>query len=93
MHLLEIRQTLKDTSVENHIYDNSRIIRQLETLIEITEDLNEADFNYISTLLLKSKTLLERAYIILKMSNQEVESRNGNKEKQETNRRSNKGTS
>lgn len=81
MHLFEIRQNLKNTSVENDIYDNSRLIRQLETLIEITEDLNEADFNYISTLLLKSNTLLERAYIILKMNNQEVESRNGNKEK------------
>lgn len=73
MHLIEIRQDLHDTSVEISIYENSKIIRQLETLVEITNDLNQADYEYIATLLLKSKTLLEKAYTIFKLNTEEVQ--------------------
>lgn len=79
MHLVEIREDLHNTSVKASIYDNSKIIRQLETLAEFTTDLSCADCEYIATLLLKSKTLLEKAYTIFKF-NEEV-SKNGNKEK------------
>ncbi len=48
MHLIEIRQDLHDTSVEISIYENSKIIRQLETLVEITNDLSQADCEYIA---------------------------------------------
>ncbi len=73
MHLVEIRQDLHDTSVKTSIYENSKIIRQLETLAEFTTDLSQADCEYIATLLLKSKTLLEKAYTIFKISNEEVQ--------------------
>lgn len=73
MHLIEIRQDLHDTSVEISIYENSKIIRQLETLVEITNDLSQADCEYIATLLLKSKTLLEKAYTIFKLNTEEVQ--------------------
>ena len=81
MHLVEIRQDLYDTSVKTIIYDNSRILRQLETLAEFTTDLSCADLEYVTTLLLKSRTLLNKAYTIFKLNNEEVESKNGNKEK------------
>lgn len=81
MHLVEIRQDLHDTSVKTIIYDNSRILRQLETLAEFTTDLSCADLEYVTTLLLKSRTLLNKAYTIFKLNNEEVESKNGNKEK------------
>lgn len=51
MHLVEIRQDLQDTSLKTSIYENSKIIRQLETLVEITNDLSQADLEYIATLL------------------------------------------
>lgn len=73
MHLLEIRQSLENTSVKTVIYDNSKIIRQLETLAEFTTDLSQADCEYIATLLLKSKTLLEKAYTIFKLNDEEVQ--------------------
>lgn len=73
MHLIEIRQDLQDTSVKTSIYENSKIIRQLETLVEITNDLSQADCEYIATLLLKSKTLLEKAYTIFKLNDEEVQ--------------------
>lgn len=81
MHLIEIRQDLQDTSVKTSIYENSKIIRQLETLVEITNDLSQADCEYIATLLFKSKTLLNKAYTIFKINNEEVQ-KNG---KQKTN--------
>ncbi len=80
MYLLEIRQSLENTSVKTSIYENSKIIRQLETLVEITNDLSSADCEYIATLLFKSKTLLNKAYTIFKINNEEVQ-KNGNKEK------------
>lgn len=79
MHLVEIRQDLHDTSVKTIIYDNSRILRQLETLAEFTTDLSYADCEYVTTLLSKTRTLLNKAYTIFKL--EEVESKNGNKEK------------
>ncbi len=81
MHLVEIRQDLHDTSVKTIIYDNSRILRQLETLAEFTTDLSYADCEYVTTLLSKTRTLLNKAYTIFKLNNEEVESKNGNKEK------------
>lgn len=73
MHLVEIRQDLQDTSVKTSIYENSKIIRQLEILAEFTTDLSQADLEYIATLLFKSKTLLEKAYTIFKINNEEVQ--------------------
>lgn len=80
MHLIEVRQDLHETSVKQDIFENSKIIRQLETLAEFTTDLSCADCEYIATLLLKSKTLLEKAYTIFKLNMEEVQ-KNGNKEK------------
>lgn len=73
MHLIEIRQDLQDTSVKTVIYDNSKILRQLETLAEFTIDLSQADLEYVTTLLFKSKTLLNKAYTIFKLNNEEVQ--------------------
>lgn len=80
MHLLEIRQDLQDTSVKPVIYENSKIIRQLETLAEITTDLSQADLDYVITLLFKSRILLNKAYTIFKLNDEEVQ-KNGGKEK------------
>lgn len=73
MHLLEVRQTLYDTSVERDIFDNNKIIKKLLEYLETTDDLSKTDFDYISTLLLKSKTLLYRAYTIFKINSEEVQ--------------------
>ena len=80
MHLIEVRQDLQDTSVKQDIFENSKIIRQLETLAEFTTDLSCADCEYIATLLSKTKTLLEKAYTIFKLNTEEVQ-KNGSKEK------------
>lgn len=73
MHLIEIRQSLENTSLKTSIYENSKIIRQLETLAEFTTDLSCADLDYVTTLLSKSKILLEKTYTIFKINNEEVQ--------------------
>ena len=77
MHLIEIRENLQDTSIKQNIFENSNIIRQLETLVEFTTDLSCADLEYVTTLISKTKTLLNKAYPIFKLHNEEVESKNG----------------
>ena len=77
MQLYEVRQNLHDTSVEQDIFDNNKIIKKLVSFAEGTNDLSYTDFAYISQLLTKSKTLLYRAYTIFKINNEEVESKNG----------------
>ncbi len=72
MHLLEIRQSIENTSIEQDIYENSKIIKKLSKLIENSADLSFDDFTYISALLSKSKLLLDKAYIIFKMNNKGV---------------------
>lgn len=72
MHLLEIRQDLKETSYKNEIYATSRIVRNLLECVETIDDINYTDFAYISTLTCKAKTLLDKAYTIFNYSNKGV---------------------
>lgn len=68
MHLLEIRQSLENTSIEQDIYASSKILKKLSKLIDNSADLSMDDYTYISTLLSKSKTLLDKAYTIFKLN-------------------------
>lgn len=73
MHLLEIRQSLENTSIEQDIYENSKIIKKLSKVVDNSADLSIDDFTYISALLSKSKILLDKAYIIFRMNNKGVQ--------------------
>lgn len=68
MHLLEIRQSLEETSIEQDIYSSSKILKKLSKLIDNSADLSMDDYTYISALLSKSKILLDKAYIIFKLN-------------------------
>ena len=69
MHLLEIRQTLHDTSIERYIYDIGKLSRKLTEFTEFTDDLSYTDLAYITALASKAKTLLYKAYTIFDISN------------------------
>ncbi len=68
MHLLEIRQSLENTSIEQDIYASNKILKKLSKLIDNSADLPIDDYTYISALLSKSKILLDKAYIIFKLN-------------------------
>lgn len=72
MHLLEIRQSLENTSIEQDIYASSKILKKLLKLIDNSADLSMDDYTYISALLSKSKILLDKSYTIFKMNNKGV---------------------
>lgn len=72
MHLLEIRQSLEDTAIEQDIYVSSKILKKLSKVVDNSADLSIDDFTYISALLSKSKILLEKTYTIFKL-NEEVQ--------------------
>ncbi len=72
MHLVEIRQTLHDTSAERDIYDINKIVRKLAEYTEFTDDLSYTDFAYITALVDKAKLLLYKAYTIFKLSGGEL---------------------
>ena len=72
MHLLEIRQSLENTSIEQDIYASNKILKKLSKLIDNSADLPIDDYTYISALLSKSKILLDKSYTIFKMNNKGV---------------------
>ena len=72
MHLLEIRQSLENTSIEQDIYASNKILKKLSKLIDNSADLSMDDYTYISALLSKSKILLDKSYTIFKMNNKGV---------------------
>lgn len=72
MHLLEIRQDLKETSYKNEIYATSQVVRNLIECAETIDDINYTDFAYISTLTSKAKSLLDKAYTIFNFENKGV---------------------
>lgn len=82
MHLLEVRQTLHDTSTEKDIYDLDKLSKQLIDFVKITDDLSYIDFAYISALTSKAKILLYKTYTIFKVNNEGV---NLNNDKQKSN--------
>ncbi len=82
MHLLEVRQTLHDTSAEKDIYDLDKLSKQLIEFVKITDNLSYTDFAYISALASKAKTLLYKTYTIFKVNNEGV---NLNNDKQKSN--------
>ena len=68
MHLMEVRQTLHDTTAVRDIYHISKIVKEIEKYVDTTEEISYTDFAYITALLDKAKTLLYKAYTIFKIS-------------------------
>ena len=68
MHLMEVRQTLHDTTAVRDIYHISKIVKEIEKYVDTTEEISYTDFAYITALLNKAKTLLYKAYTIFKIS-------------------------
>ena len=58
MKICEIREDIRDTSVTRDIFDISKISQQLALYSEFITEINFSDYEYISILLNKSKTML-----------------------------------
>lgn len=71
MHLVEVRQRLKDTTVEKDIYNINKLLNKLIEFIENQEEISFVDYSYISSLLSRSEKILYKAYTIFKLNDKE----------------------
>ena len=73
MHLIEVRQTLHDTTAVSDIYHISKIVKEIQKYVDKTEEISYTDFAYITAILDKSKTLLYKAYTIFQLNGGELD--------------------
>lgn len=65
MHIVELKENIKDTSFENDVIYSKRILNNIYTLLDMVTDINYTDYKYISALSSKIVILLDKIdYII-----------------------------
>ena len=68
MKIIELREKLSDTQIEEDIQKLKIIIKNIDINLSFLEELNVDDFNFISIILEKSKIALIKADEILKIN-------------------------
>ncbi len=66
MHIVELKENLKDTSFETDMIDITRLARHINSILDITTDINYTDYEYISTLATKTILILDKIDYILR---------------------------
>ncbi len=66
MHIVELKENLKDTSFENDMIDINRLARHINSILDIATDINYTDYEYISTLATKTILILDKIDYILR---------------------------
>ena len=65
MHIVELKENLKDASFEEDMIDISRLSRHINSLLDMATDINYTDYSYISTLSTKVILMLDKIDYIL----------------------------
>ncbi len=74
MHIVELKENIKDTSFENDVIYSKRILNNIYSLLDMVTDINYTDYKYISALSSKIVILLDKIdYIIGKEVLENVE--------------------
>ena len=50
MHIVELKENIKDTSFENDVIYSKRILNNIYSLLDMVTDINYTDYKYISAL-------------------------------------------
>ena len=64
--IVEIKETLQDTTLLDNIYLIDKIIKEIINQTEFITDLNKDDYNYINIILEKIKINLNKAKLLMK---------------------------
>lgn len=64
--IIEVKETLQDTTLLNNIYSIDKIVKEIIKQTEFITDLNKDDYNYINIILEKIKTNLNKANLLIK---------------------------
>lgn len=66
MHIVELKENLKNTSFQEDMIDISRLSKHINSLLDIATDINYTDYEYISTLSTKTILMLDKIDYILR---------------------------
>lgn len=66
MHIVELKENLKDTSFETDMIDISRLSKHINSLLDMATDINYTDYEYISTLATKAILILDKIDYVLR---------------------------
>ena len=50
MHIVELKENIKDTSFESDIIYSKRLLKHIYSFLDMATDINYTDYKYISTL-------------------------------------------
>ena len=64
--IVEIKETLQDTTLLDNIYSIDKIVKEIIKRTEFITDLNQDDYNYINIILEKIKINLNKANLLMK---------------------------
>lgn len=65
--VIEVRETIFDSRLVENIYATEKLIKNIISRIEFTNELNYDDYKFIDIVMEKCKTGLEKAYEVMKM--------------------------
>lgn len=65
LKIVELKETMKDSSLTNNIYDMQKTIQKMILNLEFIEEINKDDYNYLEILTEKSKIALEKSLDII----------------------------
>lgn len=63
--IIEIKQTLEDSSLIDNIYKINRLTSKIIRTLQMTDGLNIDDFNYMNVVAERSKIALEKVYRLI----------------------------
>lgn len=65
LKVVEVRETLEDTSLIDNLYEVNKLTKELIRQTEFVSELNKTDFEYINIVLEKTRTNLEKVLKII----------------------------
>lgn len=66
LKIVELKETLEDTSLIYNIYEINKIIKEIIKQTEFITELNKTDFDYINIIMEKTKNNLEKVEKLIK---------------------------
>ena len=67
LKVVEVRETLEDTSLIDNLYEVNKLTKELIRQTEFITELNKTDFDYINIIMEKTKNNLEKVKELIKI--------------------------
>lgn len=67
LKIIELRETLEDTSLIDNLYKVNKLTKELIKQTESITELNKTDFDYINIIMEKTKNNLEKVKKLIKI--------------------------